>query len=134
MLRSGFLLGVSGPAAILSLLLLPAVRNSADAWAAPVTSHATVEAASPLPVIARTIPGLRPVSLEISPVRSSPVRVAIAPRPEVRTVPNTAVSGSTLTQEIPLKPRRMTREGCEAPISALAGPEARRMVPGRCMT
>ena len=132
MLRSGFLLGVSGPAAILSLLLLPAVRHGADAWAAPAAPRATIEPASPGPVIARTLPGLRPVSLEISPVRSTPVRVA--PQPEARIESGPAVSSSPLTQEIPSKPRRMTREGCETPISALAGPEARRMVPGRCMT
>lgn len=135
MLRSGFLLGVSGSAAVLSLLVLPAVRHGADAWAAPVAFQAPNEApAVSIRPTDAALPGLRPVSLRISPVRSTPVEVASAPRPEARPVPGPAASGSPLSQEMPAKPRRLTREGCETPISALAGPEARRMVPGRCMT
>ncbi len=39
------------------------------------------------------------------------------------------------TGPMPAKPfRRFQREGCEAPLSSLVGPEARRMVPGRCIS
>ena len=36
MLRSGFILGVSAPAALLTVLLQPVVRETADNWSPPV--------------------------------------------------------------------------------------------------
>lgn len=120
MLRPGFILGVSGPAAILTLLLLPVVRQEADARGAPTAPRVAYEApATPLP-------GMRPYSIAIS-----PIHVATAPHPAART--ETAPTRSA-QEELPAKPKRLTREGCEAPLSSLVGPEARRMVPGRCMT
>ncbi|MEH3117481.1 MAG: hypothetical protein PGN25_07700 [Methylorubrum populi] len=120
MLRPGFILGVSAPAAILTLLLLPVVRQEADAMAAPSAPRVAYEApATPLP-------GMRPYSTALS-----PVRVATAPRPAGR---SEAAPTRSAQEELPVKPRRLTREGCEAPLSSLVGPEARRMVPGRCMT
>jgi hypothetical protein len=38
-----------------------------------------------------------------------------------------------MTDKPVLKPRRTMRDGCEGAISSLAGPEARRMIPGRCI-
>lgn len=128
MVRSGLLLGVTGPAAILALLILPSVRESADRMAAPKVP--AVESSSFL-----TAPGLRgvePVSFRISPVRGQPLHLATMPRPETRQIP--ANVGPSASEKEPLKPRRTTREGCETPLSSLVGPEARRMLPGRCMT
>ncbi|TXN21677.1 hypothetical protein FV217_13630 [Methylobacterium sp. WL9] len=128
MLRSGFLLGVGGPAAILTLLVLPSVRASADRLV-PVQSAASPTVQTPY------LPGARPASLSISPVHGAPVHVATMPRSESRSAPALPSSiGTTASEKEMLpKPRRMTREGCEAPLSSLVGPEARRMVPGRCM-
>lgn len=122
MLRPGFILGVTGPAAILSVLLLPVVRHGADAIAASADMPARVAYEAP----ATPLPGMRPYSTAIS-----PIHVAAAPRPAARTE---TAPGRAAQEELPAKPRRLTREGCETPISSLAGPEARRMVPGRCMT
>lgn len=130
MLRSGFLLGLSGAAAILTLVTLPAVRAHADRWAGPVMaapSKATLPQALQAPV-SRTSP------LWVSPIRKEPLHLATMPRPEPSVAPAmpTGMAPSASEKE-PLKPRRLTREGCEAPLSSLVGPEARRMVPGRCM-
>ena len=122
MLRSGFLLGVSGPAAILALLLLPTVRQGADAWTVPAIVS---------PAAAADLPGARPASLALSPIHPAPIQYAVAPRSEPRAVP--AAPAPATAQQGPLGTKRMTREGCEAPLSSLVGPEARRMVPGRCM-
>ena len=120
MLRPGFVLGVTGPAAILTLLVLPMVRHGADALAAPAAPRVALEAPAAMP-----LPGLRHYDTAIS-----PIHVATAPRPLDRVKP---AAPTREVQEMPAKPKRLTREGCETPISSLAGPEARRMVPGRCM-
>ncbi|AWN37574.1 hypothetical protein [Methylobacterium radiodurans] len=125
MLRSGFILGVSAPAAILTLMVHPMVRDVADRWTAPVAAM-DVQAPYTLPMTA-PLPGMRPVSLSIS-----PTRVAGVPRGEGRQGP--AVQGATSEERPTLKPRRTMREGCEAALSALVGPEARRMLPGRCIS
>ena len=120
MLRTGFALGVSVPAAIMPLLLLPVVRQEADAMGAPTAPRVAYEApATPLP-------GMRPYSTALT-----PIHVATAPRPSTR---SESMPTRSAQEELPAKPRRLTREGCEAPLSSLVGPEARRMVPGRCMT
>ena len=130
MLRSGFLLGVVGPAALLTVLVLPTVRASADRLVAqPVAMPVSVTA--PASPTTPDMPGFRPASFEISPVHGSNVQVATMPRPATKTQP--AVVGPSASEKEMTKPRRMTREGCEAPLSSLVGPEARRMVPGRCM-
>lgn len=121
MLRPGFVLGVTGPAAIMTLLALPLVRHGADALAAPVAAPRIALEAP----VAAPLPGLRPYDTAIS-----PVHVATAPRPAQALRP---VAPTRAVEELPIKPRRLTREGCETSISSLAGPEARRMVPGRCM-
>lgn len=130
MLRSGFLLGLGGPAAILTLLILPTVRASADrlvAQTAPISAPASAGATH--------LPGFRPASLQISPIHDRGVQVATVPGKETRNiVPVSPAVGPTASEKEMLpKPRRMTREGCETPLSSLVGPEARRMVPGRCM-
>lgn len=130
MLRSGSLLGLGGLAAVLTLLVLPTVRASADrlvAQTAPINA--------PAPVATSNLPGFRPASLQISPIYDRGVRVATVPGKEpgkaVQTAP--AVGPTASEREMSPRPRRMTREGCETPLSSLVGPEARRMVPGRCM-
>lgn len=125
MLRSGFLLGVGGPAAILTLLVLPTVRASADRLVQPLPAI-TVSA----PVAPAHIPSVAPASLAISPIHSAPAHLATMPQAKGE---SPAALGPTASEKELLKPRRMTREGCEAPLSSLVGPEARRMVPGRCM-
>lgn len=123
MLRSGFILGVSAPAAILTLMVHPMVRDAADRWVAPVAQTAPAEILAPAP-----LPGMRPVSLAIS-----PTRVAGVPRIESRSGP-VATQGMEAERPALKQPRRSMREGCEAPLSALVGPEARRMTPGRCIS
>ncbi|MHB2210201.1 hypothetical protein [Methylobacterium sp. CM6257] len=121
MLRSGFLLGLSAPAALLTLLVQPVVRETADHWTSPAVTAPAQQAA---------LPGMRPVSLAIS-----PTRVAGLQRAETRPAP---VAGEA--QEMGIKPilkqppRRLVREGCETALSSLVGPEARRMTPGRCIS
>ncbi len=123
MLRSGFILGVSAPAAILTLLVHPMVQASADQWVPTmtVTAPATVEA--------RPLPGLRPVSIAIRPSRVA----SLDPQPN-RAVPTASDTAQDMGTKQPLKPRRLMREGCEAALSSLVGPEARRMIPGRCIS
>lgn len=124
MLRSGFLLGVVGPAALLTVLVLPTVRASADKLVVqPVAITAPASPTTP------DLPGFRPASFEISPIHSPNLHLATMPRPT--TTP--AAVGQSASEKEMAKPRRITREGCEAPLSSLVGPEARRMVPGRCM-
>jgi hypothetical protein len=121
MLRSGFILGVSAPAALLTVLVQPVVRDTADRWTAPAPLMQSIQ--SPLP-------GMRPVSLSIS-----PTRVAGVQRSETRPAP---VAGEA--QDLNIRPvlrqptRRLVREGCETALSSLVGPEARRMTPGRCIS
>jgi len=120
MLRSGFILGVSAPAALLTVLVQPVVRDTADRWTMPVPTAQIVQA---------PLPGMRPVSLAIS-----PTRIAGVQRLDGRNAP---VAGEAQDPEMkPILqqlPRRM-REGCEAALSSLVGPEARRMTPGRCIS
>ncbi|MFD1300545.1 hypothetical protein [Methylobacterium marchantiae] len=61
------------------------------------------------------------------------VREATA-RSTERKSPAVSEDQNTVLNEKPaLKPRRTMRDGCEGAISSLAGPEARRMIPGRCI-
>ena len=121
MLRSGFLLGVSAPAALLTVLVQPVVRDAADRWVPPVPTAQTAQ----IP-----LPGMRPVSIALSPTRVAGVQKA-----DGRIAP---VAGEAQDLEIkPIlrqPPRRMVREGCETALSSLVGPEARRMSPGRCIS
>jgi hypothetical protein len=122
MLRSGFILGVSAPAALLTVLLQPVVRETADNWSPPV-----IAASAPA-----SLPGMRPVSLALN-----PTRVAGVQRVEGRSVP-VAEEGQEIgirpILKPPVQPRRLVREGCETALSSLVGPEARRMTPGRCIS
>ena len=123
MLRSGFLLGVSAPAAILTLLVHPMVQAGADLWV-PAT-----RVAAPASFEARPLPGMRPVSLAIR-----PGRVASLQAEPNRAVPASSDTAQEIGTKPPLKPRMRMREGCEAALSSLVGPEARRMIPGRCIS
>ena len=61
MLRSGFILGVSAPAALLTVLVQPVVRDTADHWSTPVPVMQTVQ--PPLPYTLRfrlELTGLQP--------------------------------------------------------------------------
>nr|WP_276081651.1 hypothetical protein [Methylobacterium sp. GC_Met_2] len=121
MLRSGFILGVSAPAALLTVLLQPVVRETADRWV-PLVPVAQL---APAP-----LPGMRPVSLAIS-----PTRVAGVQKMDGHGGPTASEA-----QDLGIKPilkqpgRRFVREGCETALSSLVGPEARRMTPGRCIS
>ena len=132
MLRSGFLLGVGGPAAILTLLVLPSVRASADRLVIP--QIALTQTSVPTAYVPPYLPGARVMSFEVAPAALSADRFSTPPRVEMRTAPVVPAStGPTASEKDTAKPRRLTREGCETPLSSLVGPEARRMVPGRCM-
>ena len=121
MLRSGFILGVSAPAALLTTLVHPVVRDTADRWSPPmfVTSPA-----AQLP-----LPGMRPASLALD-----PTRVAGAARSEARPTPMASEGSEIGVRPIFKQLRRTVREGCETALSSLVGPEARRMTPGRCIS
>ncbi|WP_238274370.1 MULTISPECIES: hypothetical protein [Methylobacterium] len=123
MLRSRSFLGVSGLAAVLSIAILPLARQTADALTGPSLPVAISTPA----VLPAPLPGMRPVSLAIS-----PTHVADLGNGPART-PHLNRDGEEKAQLAP-KPRRLVKEGCETPVSGLAGPEARRMVPGRCLT
>lgn len=120
MLRSGFILGVSAPAALLTVLIQPVVRDTADRWTMPVPTAQTVQA---------PLPGMRPASLSIS-----PTRVAGVQRIESRNAPVAGEAQDLEIKPILRQPPRRMREGCEAALSSLVGPEARRMTPGRCIS
>ena len=120
MLRSGFILGVSAPAALLTVLVQPVVRDTADRWTPPVLTAVVVQA---------PLPGMRPVSLALS-----PTRVAGVQRGETRPVPIAGETPDMAIKPMLKQPRRMVREGCETALSSLVGPEARRMTPGRCIS
>ncbi|WP_375463702.1 hypothetical protein [uncultured Methylobacterium sp.] len=123
MFRSGFILGVSAPAALLTLLVHPMVRAHADQWVAPQGIVVVAPAAfAPLP-------GMRPVSTAIN-----PTRLASLQSDQSRAAPPAVETAQEIGTKPPLKPRRTMREGCEAALSSLVGPEARRMTPGRCIS
>lgn len=118
MLRSGFILGVSAPAALLTVLIHPVVRETADRWSPPaLLAASTVQA---------PLPGMRPVSLALNPTRAA--------RVETRSIPVAGEGPEIGIRPILKQPRRMVREGCETALSSLVGPEARRMTPGRCIS
>ena len=112
MSRSGFFLSVSGPAAILTLLVHPTIRQTADQW---TPARAFVVSSTPVQA-------------------TVPVEVASIPGAGTRTMPAIPSSGRTASDKDAPRMRKPLQEGCERSISSLAGPEARRMVPGRCMT
>lgn len=129
MFRSGFLLSVSGPAAVLTLLIQPTVRQAADQWAPSAVVTQTVVSDATTRVSAGEFPIIRTGSSGIV-----PTRVAAIPSNAPRSAPLQPQMGRTASDKDPMKVRRPMQEGCERAISSLAGPEARRMVPGRCMT
>ena len=118
MRRSGLLLGIGAPAAFLTFMAQPIVRASADGWTPAV-------ATMPAPA---ALPGMRPASLALS-----PTRVAGVARAETRSGP-VANEAQEMGPKMMKPTRRTVREGCEIALSALVGPEARRMVPGRCIS
>ncbi|SFG63689.1 hypothetical protein SAMN05192565_10758 [Methylobacterium gossipiicola] len=121
MFRSGFLLSISGPAALLTILVQPTVQQTADHWLGATAAPMARQAA---------LPGQRVASTAIS-----PIRLASIARPVNRA--NSTASNQparTASEKETPKVRRLMREGCEGAISSLAGPEARRMLPGRCIS
>ena len=75
------------------------------------------------------LPGMRPVSLALN-----PTRIAGVERGEARPVPMASETPEMGVRPTVKQPRRMVREGCETALSSLVGPEARRMMPGRCIS
>ncbi|WP_375455342.1 hypothetical protein [uncultured Methylobacterium sp.] len=111
---------------ILTFLVHPMVRASADQWVAPA-----IVVAPDQPAL-KPLPGMRPVSIVIS-----PTRVASLQSDRGRAASSAVETAQEIDKDLvkpPLKPRRTMREGCEAALSSLVGPEARRMVPGRCIS
>lgn len=128
MFRSGFLLSVSGPVALLTLLIQPTVRQAADQWVpqAPVAVTATPVTRGP------SIP--RHDASGIASTSISPTRLAAIPSAGPRSSQTVPQAKRTASDKDGMRMRRPILEGCERAISSLAGPEARRMLPGRCMT
>jgi hypothetical protein len=71
---------------------------------------------------------MRPASLALNPTRVAGVERALS-----KSAPVTN-EAQEMGIKAPKPARRMVREGCETALSALVGPEARRMVPGRCIS
>ncbi|MEL6062676.1 MULTISPECIES: hypothetical protein [unclassified Methylobacterium] len=112
---------MSAPAALLTVLVRPVVRETADRWVPPVPAAQL----APAP-----LPGMRPVSLAIS-----PTRVAGVQKLDGRAAPVAEESQDLSMKPILKQPnRRLVREGCETALSSLVSPEARRMTPGRCIS
>lgn len=125
MLRSGLILSVGGPAALLTMLVLPVVQREADRWSHPVATSQQVPA-SLTPAIIHS-----PAQIGGSDIAVLRVTTAVS---NERRAPAFSSDQDTVSTEKPvLKPRRTMRDGCEGAISSLAGPEARRMIPGRCI-
>ncbi|MCJ2014662.1 hypothetical protein [Methylobacterium sp. J-076] len=121
MQRSGFIFGIGAPAVLLTVLAQPVVRTTADQWSplVPIAAPATPS----------VLPGMRPASLALSPTRVAGIDHG------TRDTGPVAIGVQEPDGMTPAKPaRRFQREGCEAPLSSLVGPEARRMVPGRCIS
>lgn len=119
MLRSGFFLGIAGPAALLTLMVQPLVRDGVDA----AGRNASLQ---------RIVVG---EGVGSAPKTSDFFTVASVTRSERRSPDETAKSPSQASRDKATSkmPRRLMKEGCEGAISSLAGPEARRMLPGRCI-
>ena len=117
MSRSGFFLSLSGPAAILTLMIHPSIRDAAD-------NRLPTVAAQVQPVATRKGTNDVVVPVHYASIPNAPSRVTVAPPSASRTASE---------KEMP-RVRKPLQEGCERSISSLAGPEARRMMPGRCMT
>ena len=64
MQRSGFILGIGAPAALLTVLAQPVVRDTADQWS-PIVPVAAAPAPAPLP-------GVRPGARAVGPTRRRP--------------------------------------------------------------
>lgn len=125
MLRSGLILSVGGPAALLTMLVHPLLQREADLRSPPsaVTQQAPV---SVMPAIILAPSGLNKAE-------GTTIRISTALAVERRVPAMASDQNSALTDKPVLKPRRTMRDGCEGAISSLAGPEARRMIPGRCI-
>ena len=119
MLRSGLILCMAGPAALLTMLVHPMVRDGADFAGRPAGTQVMIVEEAPV-VTAPTVETMRIASV----VRSEGNSAAEATRSQVQDSRDKASSKL---------PRRLMKEGCEGAISSLAGPEARRMLPGRCI-
>ena len=121
MSRSGFFLSVTGPAAILTLLIHPTIRQAADQWK---------PAPKPTPAFAQQDTS----DVRVNPATVGHVHLASIPSTATRSEPTAPALGRTASDKEMPRMRKPLQEGCERAISSLAGPEARRMVPGRCMT
>ncbi|KQT77733.1 hypothetical protein [Methylobacterium sp. Leaf466] len=116
MLRSGALLLLAGPAAVIALFAQPLIRDGVDrAQAASLkTNRVAIGDAGTIRA---------PATVKVAAVVRSEGRRSVVP-----------AANRTGTDKASSKPpRRLMKEGCEGAISSLAGPEARRMVPGRCI-
>ncbi|CAA2103960.1 hypothetical protein MBUL_02460 [Methylobacterium bullatum] len=126
MLRSGFILSVGGPAALLTMLVHPILQREADLRSPPGTAVTRQAPASVTPAVI-----LAPIGATKAEGTTLHFRTALSIE---RRAPITSPDqNSAMTDKPVLKPRRTMRDGCEGAISSLAGPEARRMIPGRCI-
>ncbi|GJD38754.1 MULTISPECIES: hypothetical protein [Methylobacterium] len=126
MLRSGFILSVGGPAALLTMLVHPILQREADLRSPPgatVTQHAPATVA----------PAIFLAPMGATKAGGTTLRVSTALSVQRRAPGTASDQNSALTDKPVMKPRRTMRDGCEGAISSLAGPEARRMIPGRCI-
>lgn len=116
MLRSGLILGIAGPAALFTLLIQPMMRESADL------------------VVRQDHVVVLPIQAVMTTNANIELRVAAVVRSERRSIDKSIDSQDRTRDKSSSKlPRRLMKEGCEGAISSLAGPEARRMLPGRCI-
>lgn len=153
MLRPHFFFGVTVPAAVLALVGQPLIEHSVGAVARPAVEQAAIKGDRLAPVrpaataqvpVAVEITGLGAAKVTLRNAAGDIVYQADATRNTTLVARDTAIphvtvrerTGTPVAQRDPAPAGQAVRrmpEGCEGAISGLAGHEARRLLPSRCL-
>jgi len=154
MLRPHFFLGITVPAAFLALVGQPLIEHSVEALARPAGVEQAAVKGDRLAPARPTASVQVPVAVEITGLGAAKVTLrnaagdvvyqADATRNTTLVARDTAIphvtvrerAGAPVAQREPATPGQAVRrmpEGCEGAISGLAGHEARRLLPSRCL-
>lgn len=128
MLRTRDILTIVIPAALLALAVQPMIESASAAYGGGVTVA---------PKADRLVGGLAAREGVVSVEPAGPGTVRVTPRTaESRPIESREAEERRAVQSPPPAPptvRPRMRVGCEGAISALAGQEARRLLPSRCL-
>jgi hypothetical protein len=153
MLRPHFFLGITVPAAFLALVGQPLIEHSVGAVARPAVEQAAIKGDRLAPVrpapkaqvpVAVEITGLGAAKVTLRNAAGDVVYQADSTRNTTLVARDTAIphvtvrerAGAPVAQRDPAPAGQAVRrmpEGCEGAISGLAGHEARRLLPSRCL-